>query len=94
MNIKKIIKGLLISIITLAVGYFAIAVPFDLVSSASSLSAGIIFAVELGIYLFVGAVFIIVTDRKEEKARKEKARQYKRIEKRKQAQEEYYSLAA
>ena len=88
MNIKKIIKGLLISIITLAVGYFAIAVPFDLVSSASSFSAGIIFAVELGIYLFVGAVFILALDRKVERARKEKARQCKRTEKRKQAQEE------
>lgn len=94
MNIKKIIKWLLISFVTLAVGYFAIAVPFSLVSSASSLSAGIIFAVELGIYLFVGAVFILALDRKEEKAKKEKARQCKRTEKRKQAQEEYYSLAA
>ena len=94
MNIKKIIKWLLISFVTLAVGYLAIGVPFNLVSSASSLSAGIIFAVELGIYLFVGAVFILALDRKEERAKKEKARQYKRIEKRKQAQEEYYSLAA
>ena len=94
MNIKKIIKGLLISVVTLAVGYFAVALPFNLVSSASSLSAGIIFAIELGIYLFVGAVFIIVLDRKEEKAKKEKMRQCKRTEKRKQAQEEYYSLAA
>ena len=94
MNIKKIIKWLSISFVTLAVGYLAIAVPFNLVSSASSLSAGIIFAVELGIYLFVGAVFILALDRKEERAKKEKARQYKRTEKRKQAQEEYYSLAA
>ena len=94
MNIKKIIKWLLISFVTLAVGYLAIAVPFNLVSSASSLNAGIIFAIELGIYLFVGAVFILAIDRKEERAKKEKARQCKRIEKRKQAQEEYYSLAA
>ena len=94
MNIKKIIKWLLISFVTLAVGYFAIAIPFSLVSSASSLSAGIIFAVELEIYLFVGAVFILALDRKEERAKKEKARQCKRTEKRKQAQEEYYSLAA
>ena len=72
MNIKKIIKWLLISLVTLAVGYFAVAVPFNLVSSASSLSAGIIFAVELGIYLFVGAVFILALDRKEERAKKEK----------------------
>lgn len=94
MNIKKIIKWLLISFVTLAVGYLAIVVPFNLVSSASSLSAGIIFAVELGIYLFVGAVFILALDRKEERAKKEKARHCKRTEKRKQAQEEYYSLAA
>lgn len=94
MNIKKIIKGLLLSVITLTVGYFAVALPFNLVSSASSLSAGIIFAIELGIYLFVGGIFIIVLDRKEERAKKEKERQCKRTEKRKQAQEEYYSLAA
>lgn len=94
MNIKKIIKGLVISLLSLGVGYFAIAVPFNLISTLSPQSVRLIFCVELGIYLLVGAICIIFLDKKQAREKKEKARKIERLEKRKQAQKEYYSLAA
>ena len=94
MNIKKIFKGLVISFLSLGIGYIAIGVPFNLFTSLSPENVRLIFIVELAIYLVIGAVCIIFLDRKEAKAKKEKARKIQRLEKRKEAQEEYYSLVA
>ena len=91
---KTIIKGILMSAITLGVGFLALALPFRMFTELSRSEMHILFIAELAVYFVMGIAFLIFRDKKEtEKARNEERRLARR-EKFKKAQEEYYDLAA
>lgn len=94
MKIKEILKGIIISIITLAVGYAAMAIPFNLFLSVSKDGQRIFFLIELSVYFVVGCIFLLIQDKKEKQAEKEKERHRLREEKIKNVQENWYNIAA
>lgn len=94
MNKKDILKGVLISIITLVAGYVAMIVPFNLFLSVSKDGQRIFFIIELCIYLVIGSIFLLVQENKEKQAKKEKARHEERARKIKDVQQNWYDIAA
>lgn len=94
MKTKNILKGIMISIATLTVGYFALSIPFNLFERFNADGQRLFFAVEVIIYLLVGSIFLVVKDKKIVQAQKEKARQQRRIEKLKDVEENWYNIAA
>lgn len=94
MKTKEILKGIIISIITLAVGYAAMAIPFNLFLSVSKDGQRIFFLIELSVYFVVGCIFLLIQDKKEKQAEKEKERHRIREEKIKDVQENWYNIAA
>lgn len=94
MNKKDILKGVAISIITLVVGYVAMIVPFNLFLSISKDGQRIFFIIGLCVYLTVGCVFMLIQEKKENQAKKEKARHEERARKIKDVQQNWYDIAA
>lgn len=94
MKIKDIIKGVIISVLAIVIGYFAVGLPLNLFNLLSKDGQRIFFIVELCLYLFIGGVFLVIQDRKEQQLKKEKIRHEKRKEKIKTVQENWYDLVA
>ncbi len=91
---KKFFKGLLMSVLALAVGFLALAFPFHLFDELSSTGIQVLFISEIVIYLTLGMLFLVAKQKKADRKAKEKERIISRREKFKKAQEKYYSLAA
>lgn len=94
MKIKDIIKGLIISVSAIVIGYFAVGLPLNLFNILSKDGQRIFFIIELCLYLFISAVFLIIQDKKEQQVKKEQIRHEKRKEKIKTVQENWYDLVA
>ena len=94
MKIKDIIKGVIISVSAIVIGYFAVGLPLNLFNVLSMDGHRIFFIVELCLYLFIGGVFLVIQDRKEQQLKKEQIRHEKRKEKIKTVQEIWYDLVA
>ena len=91
MNKKDLIKGIIISIVTLIVGYGAMAIPFNLFLTVSKDGQRIFFLAELCIYLVIGSIFLLI---QEKQAKKQKARHEERAQKIKDVQQNWYDIAA
>ena len=91
---KKILKGLALSVAALAVGYVAISLPFSLFNTLSDRMMEIIFMAEIVLYLITGAIFLIASEKKKEERIKSDARHTARREKIAQVQRDWYNLAA
>lgn len=91
---KNFVKGLILSVVSLVMGFVAIGVPFRIFDFLSEDGMRILFAVEIGIYLAIGGVFLIVQDNK----KKQRARDIKRHEERqlkvKECVDNWYNIAA
>lgn len=94
MKIKDIIKGVIISVSAIVIGYFAVGLPLNLFNILSKDGQRIFFIVELCLYLFIGAVFLVIQDKKEQQVKREQIRHEKRKEKIKTVQENWYDLVA
>lgn len=94
MKIKDIIKGLIISVSAIVIGYFAVGLPLNLFNILSKDGQRIFFIIELCLYLFIGAMFLVIQDKKEQQVKKEQIRHEKRKEKIKTVQENWYDLVA
>lgn len=94
MKIKDIIKGVIISVLAIVIGYFAVGLPLNLFNLLSKDGQQIFFIVELCLYLFIGGVFLVIQDKKEQQLKKEQIRHEKRKEKIKTVQENWYDLVA
>ncbi len=91
---KKIVKAFVISVLSLAVGYMAISLPFRLFDSLGGDMMHKVFIGELLIYLAIGMVFLAVQQKKSEQQKKSKERHIARREKIARVQTEWYDLAA
>lgn len=94
MNKKDLLKGIIISIVTLIAGYGAMAIPFNLFLTVSKDGQRIFFLAELCIYLLIGSIFLLIQDKKEKQAKKQKARHEERAQKIKDVQQSWYDIAA
>lgn len=87
-------KGIIISVITLIMGYLAVALPLNLFNILSKDGQRIFFIAEISIYLIIGTVFLIAKDKKEQQIKKQNKRHKERKEKIKEVQENWYNIAA
>lgn len=94
MNKKDLLKGIIISIVALIVGYGAMTIPFNLFLTVSKDGQRIFFLAELCIYLVIGSIFLLIQDKKEKQAKKQKARHEERAQKIKDVQQNWYDIAA
>lgn len=94
MNKKDLLKGIIISVITLIAGYGAMAIPFNIFITVSKDGQRIFFLAELCIYLVIGSIFLLIQDKKEKQAKKQKARHEERAQKIKDVQQNWYDIAA
>ncbi|WP_294776284.1 hypothetical protein [uncultured Eubacterium sp.] len=94
MNKKDLLKGIIISIVTLIAGYGAMAIPFNIFLTVSKDGQRIFFLAELCIYLVIGSIFLLIQDKKEKQAKKQKARHEERAQKIKDVQQNWYDIAA
>lgn len=94
MNKKDLLKGIVISIITLGAGYAAMIIPFNLFLTVSKDGQRIFFIIELCVYLTVGTIFLLIQDKKEKQIQKEKARHKEREKKINDVKENWYNIAA
>ncbi len=91
---KKVLKGILMSALTIAAGFLALALPFKMFTGLSSRDMQILFIAELVVYFVLGMIYLIFKDRNEAEKVKNEERRTARREKFEQAQREYYDLAA
>ena len=91
---KKVLKGLLLSLLALGVGYVAISLPFNLFNTLSDAAMEIIFIGELVIYSAVGGIFLLVNENQKTQKRKAEQRHIERKEKIARVQTDWYDLAA
>ncbi len=94
MNKKDLLKGIIISIVTLIAGYGAMAIPFNLFLTFSKDGQRIFFLIELCVYLTIGSIFLLIQDKKEKQAKKQEARHKERAQKIKDVQQNWYDIAA
>ena len=90
----KIIKAIIFSLLTLAGGFAAIAVPFRLIGTLTNTALHTVFAVELAVYFIIAIFFLVEKEKKDRIRAREKERRLQRREKFIKAQEEYYDFAA
>ena len=94
MNKKDLLKGIIISIVTLIAGYGAMAIPFNLFLTISKDGQRIFFLIELFVYLTIGSIFLLIQDKKEKQAKKQETRHKERAQKIKDVQQNWYDIAA
>lgn len=87
-------KGLLLSVVSLVVGFVAIGVPFKIFDFLSADGMRILFAVEVAIYLLIGAVFLTIQEKKKKQREQEMKRHEKRQLKVKECVDNWYNIAA
>lgn len=80
-TIKSIAKGILISVISLAVGFVAISLPFQLFSLSDKMMQ-IVFIGELAIYAIVGGIFLVAKENSKAKAKQKNQQKAIRQERR------------
>ena len=91
---KKALKAALLSITALAVGYLAISLPFNLFGTLTDSMMEVLFIAELAIYLTIGAIFLVVSQKKKEAREKADRRHTERRAKIARVQTDWYDLAA
>lgn len=91
---KAIIKGILMSVITIGVGFIALALPFRIFTSLPQEAMHVLFITELTIYVVTGMTFLFIKGKNEKEKERNEERRRARRAKFEQAQKEYYDLAA
>lgn len=94
MKRKNIFKGILISIASLIVGFFAIAFPFNFFENLSSNQMTVLFATEIIVYTGVGMIFLVAKQIEEDKKEKAIQKQRKQRIEIKQFQDDWFDLVA
>lgn len=91
---KNFKNGLLISAISLIVGFFAIAFPFKFFENLTSSQMTILFVTELVVYILVGLTFLVFKGLEEQKREKEQFQREQRKAKICKLQTEWFDLVA
>lgn len=94
MNITKVIKGIALSIISLAVGFVAMVVPFRMLDMLSTRGMRILFIIETAVYFIAGIIVLLIQDKKIEQKEKSAQRHKEREIKIQNAQDNWYNIAA
>ena len=91
---RMILKGIMMSAVTLCVGFLALSLPFKLFNDLSRRDMQVLFITELVVYFICTIVYLSIKDKKDTEKVKEEERRIQKRAKFEQAQREYYDLAA
>lgn len=91
---KNIKNGLALSIVSLVVGFFAIAVPFKFFENLTSNQMTIMFATEIIVYTLVGMIFLIAKQMEADRKQKEQEQNEQRRAKISKLNTEWLDLVA
>ncbi len=91
---KKVMKAVILSVLSLAAGYVAIAVPFNLFRVLGTEQMHWIFFGEVLIYSAIGCVFIALHQKQLTEKQRSKARHEERSRKIREVQSTWYDIAA
>ncbi len=95
MKIKNnLLKSALLTLSSLAVGFAAIAFPFNLFSTLTSDAMHVVFISEIIIYFFVAMIFLVVADKKKQRRIKLEQRHEKRKAKIERVKTDWIDIAA
>lgn len=94
MSKKNLLKGILISISSLTVGYFAISIPFNLFTNFTSQGTRLFFIIELVVYLIIGSIFLIAKEKQEQREKAQELRHQRRMKQIEDVKENWYNIAA
>lgn len=94
MNIQNALKGLALSIISLAVGFAALAAPFKLYLAFSGEKLWAFFAFEIAAYTLLACGFIYCREKQAAKKKKREQRFYERKEKIQKVKTDWIDIAA
>ncbi|MDD6728926.1 MAG: hypothetical protein PUE08_06895 [Eubacteriales bacterium] len=86
-SVKKIITSIIISAVTLAVGFGITMVSFNLFDSLTANQMKVLFTIDMLCLIGVGAVFFFLSESKEAKKRKERELQKRRRQRAEQFEE-------
>ncbi|MBQ7739858.1 MAG: hypothetical protein IJT65_01295 [Eubacterium sp.] len=92
-NVKLILKWIFLSLLTLSVGFGAIAIPFKMLDLSGN-AVRYFFIAEISVYFVFSMLFLVRQQKERERKAKEKRLRLERRKRFEKAQEEYYSLAA
>lgn len=90
----NILKSIALFTASLTVGFIAISFPFNLFNTLTADEMHIIFISEIIIYSLIGAIFLVVKDKKKQQEIKNKKRREIRKKKLEQVQRDWIDLAA
>lgn len=94
MNTKRIIKGIMLTLVSMAGGFLALAVPFRIFDSLSRQGVQALFIAEIIIYFLTAMIFLCIKDKQKKKRAKRQQYYLKRKEKVEKMQEEWLNIAA
>ena len=94
MRRNNILKSIALSIAALAVGFFAISLPFNLFDMLTKDAMHIVFISEIVIYFAVAMVYLALVDKKKQEEIKEEKRLSERNRKIERVQREWIDIAA
>lgn len=94
MNKNNILKGIMLTLSALIVGFIAISLPFKLFDELTSSQMTILFATEIIVYFLLGAIYLIAKDIKAQKVERKQIRAERKKAEIKQFQTEWLDLIA
>lgn len=94
MNKENILKGILLSLSAIIIGFLAITIPFKLFGELTSTQMTTLFVTEIIIYSSAGMIYLVTRDIKAEKKQKQTVRTERKRAEIKQMQTEWLDLIA
>lgn len=95
MKIKNnLLKSVILTLSSLAIGFIATALPFNLFSTLTSDAMHVVFISEIIIYFFVAMIFLVVADKKKQRRIKLEQRHEKRKAKIERVKTDWIDIAA
>ena len=94
MKTNKIIKSIILSIASLAVGFIAISLPFNLFGTLTKDAMHLVFICEIIIYFSLAMIFLVAAEKKKQREIKNAKRHEMRSRKIEQVRREWIDIAA
>jgi len=91
---NNIIKSITLTLTSLAAGFIAITIPFNLIGTLSKEAMHIVFISEIVIYFSVAMIFLVASDKKKQQEIKSNERHKERRRKIEEVKKDWIDIAA
>lgn len=91
---KKVLKNIALSLITIVVGFYSVAIPFNLFDQLSDHAMRVFFWSEVLIFFVIAMITLVIMDVKKAKKTKAKLRYERHLKQVKEVEESWLKFAA